>query len=186
MDRFTINIVYMLMSGAIIWSEVEPSRGRTEMFQWFILQQKYTRCSEFQPRAHLTCRVYDEYDEKSIGNTCFHQPCMDSSFNKTCLPMPTGFGEISSYICVCRENKKPQVTSAQYTWIDWYPLPEDTMYREMKYLLVTDATVLAKEYMWVISRLYLIKYVLLKKYTGALVVVLYWKHTFPVNKVWIQ
>ena len=136
------------MTDTIIRSEVEPIKERTQMLQRFILHQNYTRCSEFKPDAYLTCRVYDESDEKAIGRKCFQSnPCLDTSFNKTCMPVPTGPGEITSYTCVCHEHKKPQLTSTQYKWSDWYTLPEDAMYREMKDLLVTDAPVLAKELM---------------------------------------
>ena len=147
MDILTIIIVYMLMSGAMISSEVEPTKEITQMLVRFILHQNYTRCSELKPHAYLTCRVYDKLDEKAIGNNCFHQPCMDSSFNKTCLPLPTGPGDISSFTCYCQENKKPQVSKEEYKWSDWILLPENAMYREIKDLLVTDAPVLAKEYM---------------------------------------
>ena len=168
MDRLTIIIMYMLMTDTIVMSEVKSLKERTQMFLRFILHQNYSRCREIESGFHVTCRVYDESDEKAIGIPC-HQPCMDSSFNKTCLPMPTGFlspKDRSSYTCLCQEKKKPQVPTADYQWSGWSSLSFDHwreykqydsrrgFYREIKDRLVTDAPVLAKEYRWVINILH--------------------------------
>ena len=168
-------IVYMLITNGIIRSEEEPIKERTQMFLRFILHQNYTRCREIRSGFHETCHVYDESDENAVGIKCFHQPCMDTSFNKTCLPMSTGFlgaGDKSSYTCLCQEKKKPQLSPAEYQWSQWYSLTYDHwnensrydsrrgLYREIKDQLVTDAPVLAREYRWVVNILYLIRYIL--------------------------
>ena len=160
----------MLMTDAITRSDVEPIKERTQMFLRYILHQNYPRCREIESGFHETCRVYDESDEKAIGIPC-HQPCMDTSFNKICLPMATGFlgfRDRSSYTCLCQEKKKPQVPTAEYQWSGWSSLTLDHwkenqqydsrrgFYREIKDQLVTDAPVLAKEYRWVINVLHVI------------------------------
>ena len=124
MDTLTIGVIYMLMSDAMIRLEAEPIRERTQMFQRFILHQNYARCSELMPGAYVTCRVYDESDEKAIGNECVYQPCEDTSFNKTCLPLSTGPGEIYSYTCLCQDQKKPQLTSVEYHWSQWHSMTD--------------------------------------------------------------
>ena len=137
----------MLMSDAIMRLEAKLIRERKELFQRYILHQNYTRCSELVPGFYDTCRVYDESDEKAIGNTCVYQPCTDTSFNKTCLPLPPSSGEVYSYTCLCQEQMKPQLISVEYQWSGWYSMTDSRvgLYREMVDSLVTDEPVLAME-----------------------------------------
>ena len=147
MDIITISFMYMLTSYTIMRSLEESIRERNQLLQCYIRHQNYTRCSELVPGFYDTCRVYDESDKKAIGNTCVHQPCTDTSFNKTCLPMPPSSGEVYSYTCLCQEQKKPQLTSAEYHWSQWQSIKDSHtgFYREMVDALATDQTVLAME-----------------------------------------
>ena len=143
-------IIYILIADAIIKLEAESTKERTQLFQRFILHQNQTRCSELKPDVYETCRVYDESDEKAIGNDCVHQPCRDTSFNKTCLPVSASFlgpGGISSYTCMCQEHKKPQLSSSEYHWSQWHSISgsRSGLCREMKDMLAANPPVLAVE-----------------------------------------
>ena len=150
MSRLAIVIIYMIMTDSITMLEAELTRERTQLFQRFILHQNHTRCSDLEPDVYKTCRVYDESDEKAIGNHCVHQPCMDGTYNKTCLPVSASFlgsGGISSYTCICQEQERPQLTTSEYHWGQWTSLSGSRvgLYRAMRDMMATDTPVLATE-----------------------------------------
>ena len=150
MNILTIVIIHILMTDTATMQEGQLIRDRTKLFQRFILHQNHTRCSDLMPEVYETCRVYDESDEKAIGNACVHQSCMDTSFNKTCLPVSASFmgpGGRSAYHCICQDQKRSQLTTSEYHWSQWTSMSGSRVgiYRDIMDILDGNNLVLATE-----------------------------------------
>ena len=125
-------------------------RERTALINRYILHQNHSRCGEIKLKYYKTCEMRDKDVDKMTDDVCAfdENKCSDGSYNKTCMILYMNEDGSQSYTCSCHDQKRAQVSTAEYHWSRWYSLTDSRvgLYREMHDVLVTSPPALIKEY----------------------------------------